>query len=721
MKQRQFLPPPVKSRRAAVGRRLAGPPLALLLLAAAAAPALAWEAPLDTLVTVDAPPPWIPQDIQISRKVLPQISGSTLPLVQPPARPPRLDDPAEAAWRFLQARRALAGGDAATALGKVREADERDPQRATYAWWRTWHALSRWNLDFLSALPSAWHATRADLVAWKRLLLLGHETAVLWLAVFWTALVAAFAFRWGGRLRHDLAALLLRDRRHLPRAWPAWLGLALLLLLRPGWFVLLGALSVPLFLHAGPRARALLAGVWALAAAALYPGLAPLRDAVPAIDPASETVLLTRAAHQPPAAATIRELESRLATAGDDPARLGRLRLALAIQAARSGDYDASARLFAAVLRDDPGHVAALVGLANANYYLGRYDTAVAGYAEALRRDPARGEVHYNLSQAYNKKLFFRESSEALARANALGFAPAPWEDAGAEANGFSPVVYLGHRHAELEASARWEAERYPPLAHLAAWQPWFGATPGTLGYLLGGLLALAAVLRLWLPARLRCVPCANCGAPVCPACSQAHEEGALCGECHGTAERARSELVLATLLKNRSRDQEMAFGARAQRFNRLLPGASNLVAGQPALGLVRLSLFAAGASLVLFGWSFNLMAAWDLPGLVLPEETLHPQLLPLPASAWSGPRAWSLAAGLLLLAALYASAGLGRETFRRSGPSRMAKQILRPENWRAPGAPAAAPAAAAAGPRAAAAGPAPAAGPHAAARPRGR
>ncbi|MHB8080275.1 MAG: tetratricopeptide repeat protein, partial [Candidatus Krumholzibacteriia bacterium] len=642
-----------------------------------------------TLENVDAPPPWVPSDIQISRSILPTIAGTSLPATTPPLRPPRLDDPLLAALRFQQARRAQAAGLTAEAQAAVRQAAERDPARAAYAWWSTWHALRHWDLDFLNSLPRAVRATHSDLAAWKRLILLGHEAAILWIALFWTLLAAAGLFRYGDRIAHDLAALLLLDGRHAAPRWLLPLAVAALLWLRPGWFVLLAVVSVPLYLHASGRARLLLAGAWLAAAAALYPGWPAVRAAVPAIDPGSETVLLSRATRLPPSSGLVQQLESRIAAARDDAPRTSRLRLALGVLAARGGDYDASSRLLGAIVAQDPTNVAALVDLANNDYYQGHYDAAVRGYQAAAGAAPGRAEIHYNLSQAFAKKLFFRESSETLARANALGFVPAPYEDRAGTANGFAPVVYLGHDREDLEASARWESGRYPPLTHVAAWAPWLGERMTALCWIIGGLFLLAVAVSLRLPAAVRTRPCANCSTPVCPGCGHWREDDLLCPVCHGTAERARSELVLATLQKNRSRDLELAFIARAQWFNRILPGGSNLVAGQPLLGLARLGLLATALLLLLFGWTINLMATWDLPGLLLPEETVQPLLLPLPAYAWTGPRGWSFVAGLLLAGALYLSAWLGHEKFRRSRPARLPRQVLKPAGWRpaAPGA----------------------------------
>ncbi len=674
-KDRQNLPP-----RALVALAL----LCTLAAPVAAGRAQMWEAPLDTLEMAETPPAWIPQDLQISRKVLPVVSATTLPAAAAPARPPRLDDPLGAAQQFHLARRSLAAGAGDAALAQVREAVRRDPGEAAYAWWLAWRALRAWDLEFIEAVPRAVRATHADLTTWKRLQLLGHQASLLWLALFWTLVTAAYLFRFGGHLKHDLSALLLRSPRHSPRRWTLPALLAALLLLRPGWLALLATISIPLLLYARPRARLLLSGVWLATAAALLPVWPALRTALPAVDPASETVLLLRADVQPPTAATIRALEQRLAEAGDDPARTARLRLALGIQATRAGDYDAGRRLFTAILAQGRGNVAALVNLANNEYYLGRYDVAVEGYREASRLAPESGAIQHNLAQAYNKKLFFKESTEALARAAQLGFAAPAWDDATGEANGFAPVVYLSHDRGDLEACARAEAARYPALAHVAAWTPWLGERFSWLWLqlLLLWALAVAAILRL--PAARRSRVCTNCSTVICGVCGHARGDDELCDACNGTAARARSELVLATLLKNRSRDQELAFIARARRFNRLLPGASNLIAGKPLLGLARLTLLATAWALIAFGWAFNLMSAWDLPGLLLPEETVSPLLLPLPIHAWSGPTGWSLVAGAVLLGLLYLTTYAGHESFRRGRSAGQPRAMYRVEEQQA-------------------------------------
>ena len=130
---------------------------------------------------------------------------------------------------------------------------------------------------------------------------------------------------------------------------------------------------------------------------------------------------------------------------------------------------------------------------------------------------------------------------------------------------------------------------------------------------------------------------CENCGVPLCRSCCKVRDKAWLCAACGETADRARSDMILATLLKNRSRDEGMARSARIVRLGRLLPGAGHLATGHVGAAWFRLSLLAAGLFLATSGWLVDLGADWTTPGLLLDAETLHPRWLPLPAAAWPG------------------------------------------------------------------------------------
>jgi hypothetical protein len=78
------------------------------------------------------------------------------------------------------------------------------------------------------------------------------------------------------------------------------------------------------------------------------------------------------------------------------------------------------------------------------------------------------------------------------------------------------------------------------------------------------------------------------------------------------------------------------------------------MAAGCLAGGLSRLLFLALALFLMLFGWCFDLSQPWDLPGLILSEEAIHPLWLPLPAVAWSGPVEFPVLLGGLLVFVLY-------------------------------------------------------------------
>ena len=630
------------------------------------------HAPLDTLKTPDSEPSWVMQsNMNISRKVLPDVQATSLPKLSAPQRPPRLDDPVNGAYQFYLAQQAAAGGNFDLATDKLREANRADPNQARYHWWQSAQALRQFDPgSLLWTLPKAVASAARDPLARKRLLLIVHEGTILYLALFWSLLVAAYLCRYWRYICHDLTAWLFRDPRHKLHIGIAVILPVGLLLLRPGWIGYLALLSVPLCIQARGKARWPLVAVWVAMTLLLFPNWTMVRRAVPAIDPTSETTLLVQASHMPPNAQMRGALQKRLAVARD-PARQIRLKLSLAIQMARSGDYDLSNGLYREILASDPDHAAAQVGLANNTYYLGHYDVALQVYEAARQFAPQRGEIPYNMAQAYFKKLFLPEGGDALKQARSLGFTPPLWDDSDGRANGFSPVVYLGPTYAEIAASTAWEAEFYQPMVHIAAWRHWLGCPPLPLFIVLAVTLVLALGLVYGWSHQKDPRNCDNCGWIICRKCCHVHDETWLCHRCGETTARSKSEMVMATLLKNRSRTQGIARVHRLSLLGRMLPGTGHLALGYLFGGLLRVSMLATGLFLVLFAWSFDLSAAWELPGLILAEETIHPLWLPLPSAAWPGWTGPSLLAGILIIVIMYVIALLDAAQLRQRLPKR--------------------------------------------------
>ena len=644
---------------------------ALLAAVAAGVPAVhAASAPLDTLRDAGADSAgrdarYAPGAIDISRKRLPEVAASTVPQSAAPSQPPRLDDPTAGAWNLHRARLAAAAGDNDAYRAGLDAALDAAPGRADYRMWQSLEAVRGFDTTALvKLLPASLLGLQASPIARARFVVLGHQLALLAVGCFWTVLVFALLVAWWRQLAHDLSARVFRDRRHRLRVWLPIVVPLVLVAVKPGWFGLLAALSLPLLVISRGRARNLLGATWLAAGLLVFPAWPALRLAVPALDPDSEVTLLDQACQRQPDTATIAELRRRLDEAAD-PARQVRLTVALGVQEARRGRYTASNELFAQVLQKEPANFPALVGTANNVYYLGRLEEAIARYEAAAREHPLRGEIPHNLAQVHFKKLFVPEATAALERSRALGFV-APGTRNAEQTGDYAAVIYPGLTNRSLTEACAFEAGLYPPLVTLASWRWALGLPPLPLLGLVGvplfvALLVIGTSRRQQDPRE-----CENCGVPLCRSCCKVRDKAWLCAACGETADRARSDMILATLLKNRSRDEGMARSARIVRLGRLLPGAGHLATGHVGAAWFRLSLLAAGLFLATSGWLVDLGADWTTPGLLLDAETLHPRWLPLPAAAWPGWTALPVLVGFGLITLAWLIALLDGPGLRR-------------------------------------------------------
>jgi hypothetical protein len=634
-----------------------------------AAPARAASAPLDTLREASsdtAPDPrYAPQAIDISRKRLPEVTATTVPRNAAPSRPPRLDDPTAGAWNILQARRAAAAGDGDVLRTSLAAAVDADPSRAEYRLWHSLNAVRGFDTTALvKLLPGSAAALLSSPVARARYVAAGHQAALLAVLCFWTVLAGALLLASWRNLSHDLSARVFRDRRHRLRGWLPALAFSAVAAFGLGWIGLLAAVSVPLLVVNRGLARGLLAATWTAALLLVIPAWPALQLAAPALDPDSEVTLLDQACLQQPDPAVITALRARLDEAAD-PARRARLATALAVQEARRGRYTISNTLFADVLAHDPENFPALVGTANNVYYLGRLEEAIGRYQAAARIHPKQGVIPYDLAQVYFKKLFVPEATAALEQSRSLGFL-APKAKPADGTGDFAAVVYPGLTDAALADACRDEAGLYPPLLTVSSWRRQLGL-PGLPLFALAGAPLLLALLVIGTSKRQHDPrECENCGVPLCRTCCKVRDGAWLCAACGETADRARSDMILATLLKNRSRDEGLARNTRMVRLGRILPGAGHLASGRVGHAWFRLSVLAAGLFLLCAGWIFPPSGAWTTPGLLLDAELVHAAWLPLPVAAWHGWTALPVLAGLALVAAAWLIALLDGPALRR-------------------------------------------------------
>ena len=639
--------------------------------------AIGAEAPLDTLHTNISPveeqdPRYARPEVEISRKELPDVQATVVPQAKPPSRPPRLKHPLAGDWHFEEARRAAAFGDGAAMRENLRMARSIEPDNPRYQWWQAEQALRRFDTPtLLQVVPEIGRTLLDSPVARGRLSVRLHQAALLGTTWFWTLLVAALCLVWWRHLAHDLGALIFKNRNHpLRAALPLILPLSFAAL-RPGWLGWLALMSIPLLIQTRGRQRALLAVTWVAAIGMTFPAWPALRLAPPTVDPDSEVTLLVEACRQDPSGPMSDRLRGTLEGA-QDPDRKARLQVALGIQEARRGRFSSSDKLFGEVLKHDPDCFAAMIGLANNTYFRGRLDQALKRYQQCRQVHPARGEVGYNMAQVYFKKLFIPEATEALEQSRDLGFLVPTHMDQKTRQMAYSPVVYPGLSNEDLLAACAFEAVQYPPLITLATWENILGSPPVPLFLVLAVPLIIGVALILLWSRQNDPRECENCGVPLCRECCRVREGAWLCPNCGETASRSRSNHVLATLMKNRSRDEGMRSTSRVVRLGRLVPGAGHLASGSFAAGWARLALASLGFYLLTAGWIFDAGSRWLSPGLTLGEEVFDLRWLPLPATMWPGWEAVSILGGALLVVLSWVIGTLDGPFLRRGVPERL-------------------------------------------------
>ena len=627
--------------------RFIGLALALLTMFAVTGSGMAADAPLDTLREVSSgitDPRYAGGDIPTGRKLLPEVTASAVPMAKAPNRPPRLDDPMAGSYRYHLARQAAVAGNSSGINTNMKVALQAAPNQARYQWWQSVQAVKRFDTATLAkALPASFRSMINSPVKRGPFVIAAHQTLLIATVFFWSVLVIALYLGWWRNIAHDIGAMLLKDPRHTPRLVLPLLLLAVVLGFKPGWLGFLALVSIPLMIQTRGNVRGLLLGTWFVAMVLVFPGWPTLRNAVPTVDPGSEVTLLEHATQLPPTGHLTASLQKRLSTA-QDPNRTNRLNVALAIQEARRGKYSLSNKIFTKVLKNDPTNYAALVGQANNIYYLGRMDDAAAAYKQTAQAYPKRGEVHYNLAQVYFKKLFIPEASESLEQARKLGFAPVVSDAKPTSHGGYSAVVYPSLTTAEMSAACAFEAGTYPDLVTISSWRWLLGAPPLPLYMLIGAPFLMALLMVMWWSRQNDPRECDNCGMPLCGNCCKVADSAWLCAGCGETAERSKSDLVLATLLKNKSRAEGMALSQRIIRLGKVLPGAGHLASGHFWAGWTRLSLVAMGLFLIFGAWAFDPGAEFATPGLQLNAENIHSVWFPMPANLWTG---WS---GLTIL-----------------------------------------------------------------------
>lgn len=505
------------------------------------------------------------------------------------------DDFATARLLFRQGSDAAARGDAARARELFDEASRLDPRFDQPR--RERAALDLADRDF-SGFNGLYEAARDRITGYRNLTisltnLMLTVDALLGIMLVWATI--AFLIRYMPYVHHRVAQWIVADGHRKRRAhllWPA--------VLAP--FVMLGSwgvvpflsLSIPvIWIHGDRRPRIVLGVLLSLLAIqGAWPR--PFATVMAGTDPSSLPSLVERAAYEPPTEMLRRQLHDRLERHPHDADVL----LAEGLLLGRRGDFDASQGVLLDHLARRPDDVPATNNLAASHFFLGDVDRAVAGFQRATALDSLRAVPYYNLSQAYLHKLFLKEGGTALQAAMRRGFAVTEQ----VERLPRGAVYFLRPSAGDYWRMAWNSPSPVGPFDALTGHAAWLGVPAAHVGSWLTAILVVSVVLGVAVPRKRMVFECVNCGALTCRHCRGEHEGAVLCTGCAMTARRAKSEMVLNTLLRNRRRDAEADYQRRMATLDAWLPGAGALADGARPRGVWSAILLALALAALLLG-----------------------------------------------------------------------------------------------------------------------
>lgn len=423
-------------------------------------------------------------------------------------------------------------------------------------------------------------------LSWMGYRHLGLTAVRVWIGL--QLIVGVFALWFLGHLifrylpfwQHQIKSRFDRSGHPKKRYGTIWIALILIVAALPAFglipAVAIACLAVWPYTHRRARWTLGLLLLWFGAQGTFHQAGGPL---LARLDPMSVPSLVMAARDEPATDALV----ARVARAREqDPENLDLL-FADGLILARAGKFAQSNARFLQLLESRPSDPLATNNLASNHYYLGDVDRALSGFQRAVSLDADRGAIHHNLSQAYLRKLFMREGGESMQRAIQLGFIAS--QQSLALPRG--AVYFAAPSDRELWALAWRDAERLEAVHLIASSPAMLGVSPGFAGPVLLGLVLLLPILSKVLPRPRLVYECANCKELCCARCSGEHDGLVLCGGCAHTARRAKSELVLATLLRNRRHEAERRAEKHWRRWNALLFGAGHLQDGMRKRGVI--------------------------------------------------------------------------------------------------------------------------------------
>ncbi len=270
----------------------------------------------------------------------------------------------------------------------------------------------------------------------------------------------------------------------------------------------------------------------------------------------------------------------------------------LAVRARRLGRFEEAVARYAELRESNPRNAEVLTNYANLRFMSGQDEAAVDLYERSAQLvDSAR--VMFNLSQA-NARLFRIEEFEAALRSAQKLDAETVAELSRIGDSDF--VADLGFPIAALRSRLLAAAKEQGTSQLAIGW-----LMPGWLGahwMRLAGGFGLIALLGGIASSRFgRASSCTRCGKRICARCDGTVWNADTCDACHHLFHRPETTdpvLRMKRLYELQARDSRV--GRLAVLVSLLVPGAAGLFARRPDLGF--LGILSAGFAFVFFAWS---------------------------------------------------------------------------------------------------------------------
>jgi hypothetical protein len=257
--------------------------------------------------------------------------------------------------------------------------------------------------------------------------------------------------------------------------------------------------------------------------------------------------------------------------------------------------------------------------LGNVYQQTGRIEQAVMEYQKAIADEPDLAAPHFNLSQAYARRLQFDLVDLEMRKASQLDFEGVRAAMSGSN-SGTRKLLSLGAAPDEL-----WDATFHSTHGLTIS-------LPRGLAWIYDGSLTLLPVFTLGLFAIglfiggrihhfLPTYNCANCGNVVCRKCLRRIRRRAYCVSCGETILSLKTSEFTRMLLDRRLRDDNLLSRAAHFVFILVIPGWEAIRRGRPTVGLVLVTLFSCFMVPVLLrGLPVKAVPALvDVPGANLP------------------------------------------------------------------------------------------------------